>query len=67
MVAPFNVLRHHKVLMTLHGRLAALVSEGVLVVADINPGSRLSPVGQSGGSRQGQGGKCDGEDGVHLS
>ena len=50
-VAPFNVLRHHKVLVTLHRRLATLVSEGVLVVADINPGSRLSPVGQSGGSR----------------
>ena len=56
--------------MTLHPRGATLVSEGVLEVADINPvNSRLSSViaGQSGGSGKGQGSKCDGEKGVHLS
>ena len=70
MVGPAYILRDHEVLMTLHSWGATLGSEGVGVVTDIDPVCPgVSPVGggQAGGIGQGQGGHCDGGDGVHHS
>merc|ERR1711936_1113004 len=56
MVGPANVLRHYEVLVSLHPRGATLGSEGVSVVADIdpmNPGVSLVRAGQAGSLRQG--------------
>ena len=70
LVSPGNVLRHHEVLVALHPWVATGSSAGVLVVTHVDPISLwLSSVGggQAGGIGQGQGGNCDGGDGVHLS
>ena len=70
MVGPSNILRHHEVLLSLHPRGATLGSEGVWVVADIDPiNLGVGPVraGQAGSLRQGHGSKDDRDDGVHLS
>ena len=67
---PVYVLRRHEVLVAHHPFVATFISGGVLVVTHVDPISLwLSSVGggQAGGIGQGQGGNCDGGDGVHLS
>ena len=64
MFDPVYGLRHYEVLVALHPRCAALDSEGVCVVTDIDPiNPGFSPVraGQAGSLHQDQGSNGDGD------